>query len=72
MGVMIIKMVTKEEARYLQDKATLDQYPNLKNKYTAFDIKILNILPENFIRWKNADDKKEINDDIVENKIWIN
>lgn len=47
----------QEEARYYQDKSTLD---NLKNDLcTMTDLQILNILPENYVQWKEQKDKKD-------------
>ncbi len=47
------KGITKEEARYLSDKITLEK----NNKeglgiFTETDLKILRVLPENYIKWK--------------------
>ena len=52
-------MVTKKEARYLQDKVTLDTHQGADGVYTPADLMILRILPENYKIWKEKYDKGE-------------
>jgi len=66
-----IKQITKEEARYISDKQTLDG--NLKalpkdnegfyNEATPSNLKILRVLPENYTKWA-----KEKNKELIENE----
>jgi len=52
---------TKEEARYLQDKATLEN--NNVDLATEQDLQLLNVLPENYLKWyskkENITDKEK-------------
>jgi hypothetical protein len=44
--------ITKEDARYFQDKMTLD---GLRESIcTSMDLKLLNVLPENYEKWNNV------------------
>lgn len=58
-------MVTEEEARYFQDKATLESPDVLKLiPHSSKRLKILNVLPENHRKWKEEHDRKNYIQDI--------
>jgi putative DNA primase/helicase len=50
-------MEKKEEARYLQDKATLDSYNQID--YTITDLNLLNVLPDNYKRWRELKERQD-------------
>jgi P4 family phage/plasmid primase-like protien len=49
----------KKEARYLQDIVTLDKNNKTDGLFTEQDLQILNVLPENYRKWKKEFDKKK-------------
>lgn len=51
-------MTDEKEARYWSDKATLDKQAR-DGLCTEKDLELLNVLPENYLRWKEEYDKKK-------------
>ena len=49
----------KQIAKYLSDEQTLIKNNKLNGIFTEQDLQILNVLPENYIKWKEKYDKKE-------------
>lgn len=61
-------MTTKKEARYLSDVQTLESQNKTEGIFTEQDLKILNILPENYKKWKEEydSDRKNISAEVLE------